>query len=93
MFVVEMSIRRGSARSWDHAQLVHEMWADIVTLGVHVFIRRVATDDNIADGPSREDFDGVRHAGAQEVIPVLPKRYCTAQTWEVLHERWEAHGR
>ena len=49
----KVSIRRGSARAWDHAQLVHSQWRQAALAGMHLFIKRVATDDNIADLPSR----------------------------------------
>ena len=49
------SIRRGSLRSWDHAQLVHAQWLHAAGLGIHMHIKRVATDVNIADLPSRKD--------------------------------------
>jgi hypothetical protein len=49
----EASIRRGSARSNDHAQLVHSQWLKAAVLSLTLFIKRVATDDNIADLPSR----------------------------------------
>ena len=52
----EMAIRRGSARSWDHAQLVHAQWFQLVRLKINVLVKRVATDDNIADLPSRGEF-------------------------------------
>ena len=37
----------------DHAQLVHEQWLHVAITGMQLFIKRVATDDNIADLPSR----------------------------------------
>ena len=37
----------------DHAQLVHEQWTHAALTGMQLFIKRVATDDNIADLPSR----------------------------------------
>ena len=49
----EASIRRGTARSLDHAQLVHAQWMTAAVLSLTLFIKRVATDDNIADLPSR----------------------------------------
>ena len=52
--MVQASVRRGTARSWDHAQLVHEQWLQAALLEMQVFVKRVATDDNIADLPSRE---------------------------------------
>ena len=38
----------------DHAQLVHAQWLFAATHGLEIFIKRVATEDNIADLPSRE---------------------------------------
>ena len=52
-----VSVRRGAARSWGHAQLVHEQWLHAPLNSVEIFVKRVATDDNIADLPSRS----VRH--------------------------------
>ena len=49
-----MALRRGSARSLDHAQLVHEQWLQAAKLGLQIFVLRVATNDNIADLPSRQ---------------------------------------
>ena len=46
-------MRRGSARSWDHAQLVHAQVMHAVIMKMSLFVLRVATDDNIADLPSR----------------------------------------
>ena len=53
----EVALRRGTARAWDHAQLVHQQWLHAAKEGLQLWVVRVATDDNIADLPSRE----VRH--------------------------------
>ena len=50
----EASLRRGSARACDHAELVREQWLHAARCKFHLFIVRVATDDNIGDLPSRE---------------------------------------
>ena len=50
----EAAIRRGSARAMDHAQLVHEQWLQAARGKFNLHALRVATDDNIADLPSRE---------------------------------------
>ena len=50
----QASVRRGSSRTWDHAQLVHAQWLHAAALGVHLHIKRVGTTDNIADLPSRK---------------------------------------
>ena len=62
-----MSVRRGTARSWDHAQLVHAQWLQLALMGSQVHVLRVATDDNIADLPSRGEFNVLRavQAGRQ----------------------------
>ena len=49
----QVSCRRGTARQWDHCQLVHAQWTQAAKLGVELFITRVNTDDNVADLPSR----------------------------------------
>ena len=83
----EVVVRRGSARSWDHAQLVHAQWFHIVRMRANVFVRRVATDDNVADLPSRREYGVLRWKGAQEVPPVLALEY-EGDAWEILQERW-----
>jgi hypothetical protein len=50
----QLSVRRGSARAWDHAQLVHDQWLQVVKLRMDIFVKRVHTDDNVADLPSRK---------------------------------------
>ncbi len=49
----EHAMRKGSAVSWDHAQLVHAQWYHAAVARIHIFIMRVSTDVNIADMPSR----------------------------------------
>ena len=84
----EAAIRRGSAVSLDHAQLVHTQWTHAALQGLSLHLVRVGTHDNIADLPSRDEFEMLRIAGAEEFEPVLPNEYWNDQTWEALHERW-----
>ena len=49
----EAAIRRGTAVSMDHAQLVHKQWTHIAEQGLRIHVVRVGTHDNIADLPSR----------------------------------------
>ena len=51
---MQVSVRRGSARKWDHAQLVHAQWLHAARCGMQLHVVRVATDNNIADLPSRQ---------------------------------------
>ena len=87
----QASFRRGSAVSWDHAQLVHEQWLHVALIGVKPFIKRVGTHDNIADLPSRGDYILLREMGAIEVPPFFVKAYREEDTWAVLQERWGLH--
>ena len=89
----ELAMRRGSAKVWDHAQLVHQLWEDLLMLSTQVFVVRVSTNANIADPPSRESFSIFEHVGAVFREPRLPDVYGLASTWEALHERLMHHGR
>lgn len=50
----EVSVRRGTSRAWDHAQLVHSQLMFALENRMELFVKRVSTSDNIADIPSRE---------------------------------------
>ena len=49
----EWALRRGCARQWDHAQLVHQQWLHALKMRLALHVVRVDTHDNIADLPSR----------------------------------------
>jgi hypothetical protein len=49
----EICCRKGTARHWDHAQLVHAQWLHAARARMELWVKRVATKDNIADLPSR----------------------------------------
>ena len=72
-------MRRGTAVSWDHAQLVHGQWFHAARLNMRPYVKRVTSKDNIADLPSRR------------VGPTLTGRVCcwpAAHVWqefELLH--------
>ena len=83
-----MAIRRGTARSMDHAQLVHQQWTHAAEEGLSLYILRVGTHDNIADLPSRGELVLLAGNGAVQMAPVLRDSYWEQGTWEVLHERW-----
>ena len=48
----EVSTRKGSAKRWDHAQLVRAHWLYAAKNNLQLIIKRVSTHDNIADLPS-----------------------------------------
>ena len=83
----EVTMRRGTARSLDHAQLVHSQWHHVARLGAGVYVKRVATDDNIADLPSREEFRIFETKGAVFVPPALETKY-GGDEWGILQHRW-----
>ena len=56
-------------------------------LKINVFVKRVATDDNIADLPSRGEFRVLRWKQAKEVQPVLATEY-EGDAWKILQDRW-----
>ena len=67
----ERAASRGTAKSWDHCQIVHEIWTLAYHNQTHLWLQRVATDDNIADLPSREEYQLMRDIGAVWREPVL----------------------
>ena len=87
---VQVAVRRGTARCYDHAQLVHAQWAKVARDRIGVLVKRVATDDNIADIPSREGGTPAAMVELQASFwaPRLPSEAGQACTWEVLQERW-----
>lgn len=54
VLLLQVAFRRGSARSYDHAQLVHRQWLHAAVERLDIHVVRVATDDNLADLPSRQ---------------------------------------
>ena len=52
----EAAARKGTAKSWDHCQIIHEIWTMAFQIGAHLWIERVPTDDNISDLPSRTEY-------------------------------------
>ena len=80
----EAATRKGSAREWDHACIVHCIWKKAVVLRCALFIQRVPTDENIADLPSREEYALLRAIGAQCVPPRMDTEFWHPWTWEAL---------
>ena len=87
-WMCKAAVRRGTAVSWDHAQLVHEQWTHAAEQGLSLHIVRVGTHDNIADLPSRDEFKLLQRVGGIQLEPVIKDRYWQQDTWEVLQERW-----
>ena len=49
----ECALKRQTARAADHNQLVHQVWARAAALKAGIWINRVPSAENIADGPTR----------------------------------------
>lgn len=47
---------RGSAKAFDHNQLVHEIWSHALAHKIHLWVERVPSKLNIADCPSRFSY-------------------------------------
>jgi len=69
----QAAARKGSARSWDHCQIIHEIWTVALLKHCHIWIERVASDDNISDLPSRERYELLEELGAEWRPPLLAK--------------------
>ena len=82
--MLQAAIRRGTAISMDHAQLVHSQWTQAAEQGLNLYVLRVGTHDNIADLPSRE---ASASGGARANLQVMANRFCgrrwTCYRWPV----------
>jgi hypothetical protein len=67
----EGAVRSGSARAWDHSRIVHCIWLAIARTCTRAWFERVPTDDNVADDPSREQYELLRLIGGQRCEPRL----------------------
>ena len=65
----EGSIRKGSATAPDQNRLIHGVWSLVMKLKIHLWIERVPSEDNIADSPSRFDYELLTDIGAAWVAP------------------------
>ena len=54
--VAENSVRKGSAKCFDHTAIVHSVWTKILELGANMYVVRVASKENLSDDPSRERY-------------------------------------
>ena len=80
----EYAVRRGSARCFDHCCLVHSILMKALDLKAELVVDRVPTDVNVADLPSREEYQLLLDLGARFVPPVLDERFYDPMAWEAL---------
>ena len=83
----EACARKGTAKCWDHACIVHSLWKRAAELRVNLFVQRVPTAENVADLPSREDYGLMRAIGAVFVPPVMDAAFRQPSAWEFLSLR------
>ena len=69
----EASTRKGTAKSWDHCELIHEIWTHAAVNKIRVWVERVPTDDNISDLPSRFEYDMLKELDAEWRAPGIAK--------------------
>jgi hypothetical protein len=80
----ERAAREGISRQFDHSCLAHSIWTKMIELHASAFVQRVATDENIADLPSRLDFKLLHMMKASKIEPVLDSRFRQPAAWESL---------
>lgn len=78
----EHAAARGSAKSFDHRDIIHEMWTQATIFNMCLWIVRVATDDNIADLPSRCDYAALHSVAAEWRLPRLEGPCWARAAWE-----------
>ena len=77
----------GRAKSFDHACIAHCIWAELAKLHVQAHVERVPTDSNIADLPSRQEYELLHKIGAKEMEPKLSPVFLRPDAWESLSIR------
>ena len=77
----ECALRAGAARSEDHNLLVHAVWLLAARLRAALWVERVASDDNIADDPSREEYSLLEAVQGTFVAPIVPEQVWDPASW------------
>ena len=67
----EASSWKGSAKCWDHSQIVHDVWTHAFLNRIFLWVERVSTKHNISDLPSREEYELMRDIKAVWRPPVI----------------------
>ena len=67
----EHALLRGSAKSSDHNALVHGIWTAALLGNIGLWFERVSSRENIADLPSREEYELLKQLGATWVEPSI----------------------
>ena len=67
----EHATRKGAAKAFDHCCVVHSIWLKAAEIGVDLQVDRVPTEANIADLPSRGQYELIERLGAVRAAPLL----------------------
>ena len=72
----EHALHKQSAKSRDHNYIIHKVWKKAAEINAGLWINRVPSSENIADGPTRPDenvgLSLLKHLGATKVHCKLP---------------------
>ena len=69
----EAATVKGAAKAWDHNQVIHEVWYQALENRTWLWIERVPSDDNVADLPSREEYQLLQDLSAAWRAPLVAK--------------------
>ena len=67
----EAASKKGTAKCWDHCEIVHDIWTHALLNKSFLWIERVSSKDNISDLPSREQYELMKSIGAEWRAPVI----------------------
>ena len=70
-----------SVKSNDHNMLSYAFWLQAARDRINIHINRVDTKVNIADDPSRGDFEIMNALGAEFLKPIIPKVIWNPENW------------
>ena len=80
----EAATKKGSAKEWDHSCIAHCLWTKAVQMRTQVHVERVPSKENIADLPSREEYQLMQTMGIQRVPAQLSDAFHEPQAWSSL---------
>ena len=78
----ENALRTGSARSMDHNMIVHGLWLHARRSDYALWVERVASEENIADLPSRGAFEVLESLGAERLPPYIDSAFLRPSDWQ-----------
>ena len=80
----QQATSKGRARSFDHTCIAHCLWVKLAKPKAEATVERVPTKENIADLPSREEYDLLLKIGSSWIEPILDKAFCKPSAWDAL---------